>query len=228
MPYYLYQKEFIQRWKIDKKGFHKRTGYSDHLPIYAKFTTTPKKEESTKKLDLSKISSLYEIESILTPLTVKDAIVLYKTGDSAIIKQANDRAIFIYNVAKELEVGKIYDLKVNKISLFYGQKQITEISDITPKGTEANYQKYFLQGNSTDFSNFQFQNEILTDVSGYFVKKELRLGNKSIRLHAKSKSVLPPQRSNIRFKTAHLSIYNNTPQLIIYSKDDYEVISIEK
>ncbi|MDY0321119.1 MAG: endonuclease [Arcobacteraceae bacterium] len=228
MPYYLYQKEFIQRWKIDKKGFHKRQGYSDHLPIYATFSTTPKKLDNTKKLDLSKISSLYEIESILTPLTIKDAVVLYKTADSAIIKQDNDRAIFIYNAAKELETGKRYDLTVNKISLFYGQKQITEINNITQKGTETNYQKYFLQGSGTDFSDFQLQNEIITDISGYFVKKELRIGNKSIRLYAKNKNVLPPQKSNIRIKTAHISIYNNTPQLIIYSKDDYEVISIDK
>ncbi len=228
MPYYLYQKEFIQRWQIDKKGFHKRRGYSDHLPIYAKFTTTPKKVDNTKKLDLSKISSLYEIESILTPLTIKDAIVLYKTANSAIIKQANDRAIFIYNDAKELEVGNIYDLTVNKISLFYGQKQITQISNIIPKGISADYTKYFHQGNNIDFSNFQLQNEIVTDVSGYFVKKELRIDNKSIRLYVKSNSILPPQKSHIKIKSAHLSIYNNTPQLVIYSKDDYEVLSIDK
>mgnify|MGYP000952686568 FL=1 len=228
MPYYLYKKEFIQRWKIDKKGFHKREGYSDHLPIYATFTTNPKKVENTKKLDLSKISSLYEIESILTPLTIKDAIVLYKTANSAIIKQANDRAIFIYNVAKELEVGKIYDLTVNKISLFYGQKQITQISNITPKGTEADLQKHFKKGNDIEFSNFQIQNEVVTDITGYFVKKELRIGNTTIRLYAKSNTILPPQKSNIRIKSAHLSMYNNTPQLVIYSKDDYEVLSIDK
>lgn len=228
MPYYLYQREFIQRWKIDKKGFHKRTGYSDHLPIFAKFTTTPKKTDNVKKLDLSKISSLYEIESILTPLTIKDAVVLYKTAKSAIIKQANDRAIFIYNVATELETGKIYDLTVNKISLFYGQKQITEISNVTQKGVATDYTTYFQKGNNVDFSDFNLQNEIVSDVTGYFVKKELRIGNQSIRIYTKNNHLLPPQKSNINIKSAHLSIYNNTPQLVIYSKDDYEVISIDK
>ncbi|MEJ5169260.1 MAG: endonuclease/exonuclease/phosphatase family protein, partial [Arcobacteraceae bacterium] len=191
MPYYLYQKEFIQRWKIDKKGFHKRQGYSDHLPIYATFSTTPKKLDNIKKLDLSKISSLYEIESILTPLTIKDVIVLYKTAHSAIVKQADNRAIFIYNAAKELEVGKVYDLTVNKISLFYGQKQITEISNVVQKGIVTDYNKYFQHGNNIDFSDFKLQNEIVTDISGFFVKKDLRIGNKSIRLYVKNNQILP-------------------------------------
>lgn len=224
-PEYLYKKGHIQRWEMDKKGFHRKRGYSDHLPIFAMFTTNKTiKANHQKNIHLDKISSLYSVESLKYPAKLSNVIVLYKTQNSAIIKQQNDRAIFVYNSAKDLKVGQAYDITVDKISLFYGQKQISNISSYTPKGDFKEYKKLFIDGSKSDLFDFNIQNEIITNIKGEYIKRDLHYNDKKIRIYAKDKNILPPQNSNILIKSAHLGSYNNIPQLILYSKDDYEII----
>ncbi|MCK9161975.1 MAG: endonuclease/exonuclease/phosphatase family protein [Arcobacteraceae bacterium] len=224
-PSYLYKKNYIQRWQIDKKGYHKKRGYSDHLPIFARFSTDiPNTQSFSKELDLTKISSLYELDEITTPIELKNVIVIYKTANSAIIKQKDGRSIFIYNEAKELELGKAYDLIVSKISLFYGQKQINKIETLKLIDENINYNHLFLDVNSVNLDDYNIQNEIITNLKGKFIKNRLQYNNKSIKLYAKNKNILPAQNSYIIIKKAHLSNYQGNIQLILYSKDDYEIV----
>ncbi|QOG13200.1 endonuclease/exonuclease/phosphatase family protein [Arcobacter sp. FWKO B] len=223
-PEYLYKKGHIQRWQMDKKGFHKKQGYSDHLPIFAYFSTSYTTKKPKQKLDLNKISTLYNMESLASPITLPNVVVLYKTAHSAIIKQENERAIFIYNSAKELEVGQIYDLTIDKISSFNGQKQISGILAHIQNGNNKEYKKLFIDGTKVDLTDFKIQNEIITNLKGEYIKKDLHYGDKKIRVYSKNKDILPPQNAKILIKSAHLSIYNNIPQLVIYSKNDYEII----
>lgn len=39
------------------------------------------------------------------PITIKNAIVIYKDDDKVIIKEINNRAIFIYKNAEQLKLG---------------------------------------------------------------------------------------------------------------------------
>jgi hypothetical protein len=226
-PEYIYKKGHIQRWAMDKKGFHKGSGYSDHLPIYASFSTDTKtfsQKSTPKQIDSSKISNLYNIESLSNQIELKNVVVLYKDGNSAIIKQQNDRAIFVYNQAKNLSVGKIYDITIDKIGRFYGQRQVTNIVNIKEINANIDIKSLFIDGHKNDLLDHSLQNEIITGFHATYSKRDLHYNGKSIRLHAKNKDILPPQNSQIIIKTGHLSLYNNTPQIVIYSKDDYEII----
>ncbi|MCK9337435.1 MAG: endonuclease/exonuclease/phosphatase family protein [Arcobacteraceae bacterium] len=226
-PEYIYKKGHIQKWNMDKKGFHKGSGYSDHLPIFASFNTNQKtniKKTIIKNIDSSKISNLYNIESLSNQVELKNVIILYKDGNSAIIKQQNDRAIFVYNQAKNLSVGKVYDITIDKISRFYGQLQITNIINIKEINANIDIKSLFIDGHKSDLFNYSLQNEIITGFQATYSKRDLHYNNKSIRLYAKNKDILPPQNSQIIIKKGHLSLYNNTPQIVIYSKDDYEII----
>lgn len=226
-PEYIYKKGYIQRWTMDKKGFHKGSGYSDHLPIYASFSTNIKNNSNKspiQKIDSSKISHLYHIESLSNQIELKNVVVLYKNGNFAIIKQQNDRAIFVYNQAKNLSVGKIYDITIDKIGKFYGQRQITNIVNIKETNSNIDIKSLFIDGNKSDLFDFALQNEIITNFQAIYSKKDLNYNGKSIRLYAKNKNILPPQNSQVIIKKGHLSQYNNIPQIVIYSKDDYEII----
>ena len=102
-PKYLYKNKQVQRWKM-KNRIHQGYGYSDHLPIYAEFSTNKESRNLVKKLELTKeeinkISHLYKKTKLIKPAILKDIIVIYKNRNSAIIKQKDDKAIYIYKNA---------------------------------------------------------------------------------------------------------------------------------
>ncbi len=69
-PNYLFEKDDINRWKMSQnrdEKMHKGEGFSDHLPIFALFSTN-NSNNSIKKLEKniekkSEISSLYKRRS---------------------------------------------------------------------------------------------------------------------------------------------------------------------
>ena len=99
-PEYLYKKKKIQRWKtIGKNRIHAGRGYSDHLPIYAVFSTNKYTNYSisqSKQDSTTDISFLYKIENLENTITLKNVIVIYKNKSNAIIKQLDNRSIYVY------------------------------------------------------------------------------------------------------------------------------------
>lgn len=230
-PSYLYKNEKIIRWEISRNKYnpvHKGSGFSDHLPIYAKFSTSKndrnlvKKVKNTQKKELSKISELYNKIKLVKPILLKDVIVIYKSDNSAIIKQKNDRAIYIYKHAKNLELGYSYDLQINEIIDYNGLKEIESFSIIEKNKKENLYKTLFLNSSNTNIFDHKNQNEILTNLKGKVKNKKLYFNGKHIKLFAKNKKDLPKNGSTILFKKAHLSNYRGNIQILIHDKSDYE------
>lgn len=198
-------------------------GLSDHHMIYAKFTTSTLKKEIVKvKNHTYGISKLYKLEKLSTPFIVKDAVVLYRYKNSAIIKDKT-RAIFLYRCAKGLKVGHSYDIGIDKIKSYFSLKEVTKISNIREKSKAYEYKKLFLDATKVDIFKEKYQNEIVTNLIGIYKRGHLHLSNgKKIKIYTRNKKLLPKKGSEIEIVRGHLASYKDTPQIFLHSKKDYQ------
>ncbi len=151
-PEYLYKNGKIVRWNM-KNRVHNGSGFSDHLPIIANFTTSKELKNPLKKIEkkeLTKISELYEKTKLTNEVFIKDAIVIYKNDNSVIIKQKNDRAIYLYNNAKELKEGYSYDLEISQIKDYNGLKEVEKFKIMKDNGKINNYKLLYLDARKID------------------------------------------------------------------------------
>lgn len=224
-PNYLYKNKKILRWKM-KNRVHSGGGYSDHLPIFAKFTTNKTEKNPLKKIEkkeVHKISQLYKKTKLTDEIILKNVIVIYKHGKSAIIKQKNDRAIYLYNNAQDLSEGFSYDLAISQIKDYNGLKEIEEYKIKKHNGKNRFYKDLYQYPNKIDIFNTKYQNEIVRNLKGKYNKGKLHIGNKKIRLFAKNKKDLPQDGKRITIKRAHIGYYRNKAQIMIHDKSEIDV-----
>ncbi len=214
-PKYLYKNSKIQRWKNGK-------GYSDHLPILASFTTKKNYKAKATSLNIkNNIAKLYTIEHIDKPINLKDVIVIYKSKNNAIIKEKNGRAIYIYNNAQQLEIGRKYNLTVNKLTTHYGLLEIKDISNIKKQKNLIAYKKLYLDANKIDIFDIKYTNDIVTNLNGIYKKGYLYLeNNKRIKLYFPKNFKKPLKNAKITVNTGHLGIYKGKVQILIHKKSD--------
>ena len=202
-----------------KSGKHTGKGYSDHLPIYAYFDLKPYVADKPKtKVKLSpKIESLYKVDELEYPLTLKNVVVVFKRGKYAVVKQTTEgKGVFLYGSASSLEEGRSYDILVHAIATYKGLKQITHFHVLKKNG-------------SFDLKNFyksldiQTQNEVVHNVEGVYKNKYLYIDSKKIAIYFKNKKLTPKNGSKIKIHYAHIGYYKRL-QLVIYSKKDFTIL----
>ena len=120
--YLFHRKGYILRWQY-KKGQHKGVGYSDHLPIYARFSTRAYTKTNCK-IHLSTIKKLYN-KAIELPLLLKKVKVISKQKNRVTIQQGKN-IIYIYGIDKPLLLNKIYDIIVYKRKLYQNSYEIVD------------------------------------------------------------------------------------------------------
>lgn len=230
-PNYLLNNNQVNRWEFSngsKDKIHKGEGFSDHLPIFAEFSfkNIDKKSSQTKTLDekIVNISKLYKKEKLIFPVILNDVIIIYKTQNSAVAKQKNDKAIYIFENSKDLKLGYSYDIQVNEIYDFFGLKEIKSLNILKENYKEQNYKNLFLDATKSDILNFENQNEIITNLKGEFLKGYLHFDNKKIKIFAKDKNILPNSGEKILINSGHLGVFKGNMQIILHQISDYEVV----
>lgn len=224
-PSYLYQNSKINRWNN-----HKQSGYSDHLPIYATFTTSKFKNSTIKQIKYSKntISSLYDIDTLNNNIDLKNIIVIYKYKNNAILKQQNNRAILSFNNAKAFKLGFSYDIQVDNIDEYFGLKEIKSISNIiTKKRLNKDIKYFYLDARKIDIFNPIYQNEILKNLRGKYKKGYLYYKNSKglhkIKLYFNKEIKRPKDNSMITILSGHLSCYKSQIQIAIHKNSDFKI-----
>ncbi len=233
-PSYLFSNNKVKRWEMGgnkNNEYHKGDGFSDHLPILAKFSTSKEQTNPIKEIErnekkvLDKISDLYSKTKLVEPINIKDIIVIYKKDDSAVVKQKNDRAIFVYKGAKNLKLGFSYDLEIEDIVEFNGLKEIKKFSIIKENEEIRNYKNMYLNDENIDFTDSIYQNEIITNLKGIIQKGKLYTNKQSINIYSKDKNLLPKDGEEVEFINVHLGTFKGNIQLIIHQKTDYKVLN---
>lgn len=229
-PPYLFKGRELFRWQI-KKNRHQGAGYSDHLPIFAQFSTEAfawkrggTKEEPSSALAPKQealISKLYQSDLGSVRFQIRDAVVLYRYQNSAVVKQKNERAIFIYNAAHDLEAGKTYDFTALKLYRHQGLLELTAIESVLEKKSAINLSSLYLDNPNFDLSDPIYQNEMVTNLVGWYEQGRFRYGSRSIWLYFKNKELIPKKPSFIRLLRAHVGCYKGEAELIVYRKEDF-------
>jgi len=222
-PQYLFKKKQIYRWNRSKK-----LGYSDHLPIFASFSTKQQNYDFLNNMDestikINTISHLYNVQNV-TDYKLSNVTVIYKSDNIAIIKQTpNDKAIMIYNPPKELKVGFNYNFTVNKIDEYNGLKEIKKISNIELNKQNKNFKDLFLDGSIVDLDDYKFLNNVIYNIQGVYKKRYLYYQNKKIRLYFKKGIKKPEDGENITISSGQLSIYKSSIQIVLNRETDFKI-----
>ena len=231
---YLFENNNINRWEMSGKKhdkIHKGSGFSDHLPIYANFSIKKEDTNILKKMqinneikEINSISDLYKKEKLIEALVLNNAIVIYKDNEKAIIKRQNDRAIYIYQNAQDLELGYSYDLQINQIYDYYGLKEIKDFTVLNKKEKISDYKNLYLDANNINILDFKYENEIITNLKGEMKNSKLYLNNgKYIKIYSKNKKLLPKDGEKITILNAQLASYRGNMQIIIHKQSDFKV-----
>jgi endonuclease/exonuclease/phosphatase family metal-dependent hydrolase len=219
-PYLFTKKGYINSWQY-KNGKHLGKGYSDHLPVYAFFSSKPyeadKNSNKTSKTVSKNIEYFYQIDSLEQPVELKDAVVVLKRGRYAVVKQtAKGRGVFLYGCVNGLEEGRKYDLLVQDITSYKGLQEITDLVKIKDKGS-IDLNPFYNTLNSMR------QNEVLKEFDASYKNKNLYIDSNKIPVYFKNKKLTPKNGSKLKIHYAHLGYYKKL-QLVIYSKKDFEII----
>jgi hypothetical protein len=121
--YLFHPRGYILRWQY-KNNRHKGVGYSDHLPIFARFSTTKLYTKSNCNIYISTIRELHKKE-IELPILLKRVKVIYKSKNLIKIKQQQD-IISIYGVDKNLELNREYNIIVYKRKWYQNSYEIVD------------------------------------------------------------------------------------------------------
>jgi exonuclease III len=215
----------LKNYKIERWDNYKNNGYSDHLPIYATFSTDIQNfiiQELSSKTNT--IKQLYDIQTV-TSYPIENIIVIYKSQNIAIIKRENDRAIMVFNPPNDLELGMSYNIVVTDIDFYNGLKEIKQLTNIQKLKSILNYTTYYLDGNNIDLFEKTNQNNIITNLTGIYQKGYLyfKKGNKEekIKLYFHKELKRPEDGEKLTITSGHLSIYKSKIQIVLYSKKDF-------
>ncbi len=123
--YLFHKKGYIYRWAY-KNNRHLGKGYSDHLPIFATFSTN----QSYKRVSLiAKEGSVIDLQKreVYLPLHLTKVKVFSISKNRAIIgKQGSKQHIAIYGTKEMLRLGKSYDIMVYGRDFFNGKYEIID------------------------------------------------------------------------------------------------------
>ncbi len=123
--YLFHKRGYVYRW-VYKKGRHQGRGYSDHLPIFATFSTTKPYVRESHKAKKGNVRDLQNKEVYL-PLYLTKVKVFSLSKNRAIIgKQGSKESIAIYGTKEMLKLGKSYDIMVYGRSFFKGRYEIID------------------------------------------------------------------------------------------------------
>jgi len=223
---YLFTKKgYINGWRY-KNGKHMAKGYSDHLPIYALFDIKPyvdkKEEKRVTKTVSENIEYLYSTKVLNGEILLKDAVVVMKRRNHAVIKQSpHGRGVYLYGCAKGLKEGYSYDLLVQNITSYNGLKEVTDVIALEEKG-KVDLNAYYHSSQVLQQHNLK-QNEVIRDIAGVYRNKKLIMKGKKFPIYFKKKKDTPPNGAKLKIDYAHLGYYKKL-QLVVYSHKDFTVL----
>ncbi len=230
VPAYLMDGPSVFRWQRARKGKGKHVGegFSDHVPVYAEFSTRSfrRAKQRTKKWKVSElkeqgeltIEKLYRIRPGRIGMRLKGCVVIYKEGENAVIKQRPEgRGMFIYDAAEGLERGHVYDLTAEELKRYHGLLELTAISDVQAAGDVKTCSPYLLQYSGQNLFQKRYINEVVSNLSGSVVNGYLRYGpHLRIRLYAPDVEIPANTEHDIELRNVRIGCHEY-PELFIPS-----------
>ncbi|MBS3731323.1 MAG: hypothetical protein KGY42_00325 [Desulfobacterales bacterium] len=230
-PGYLFSGDVVNRWQRTEngRGRHLGRGYSDHLPVYACFTTSafsPRTEPAVcaGQFENARIANLYASKTGAVRHRVKRCAVIYRDKDNAVVRHKGGRAVYIYKAARDLDKGRVYNIMVSRLKRYYGNLEITGIADFRETGRISDPQSYYVTDPDADFTDPGLRNAVIGPYSGRYADKRFFYGNnRQIRLYFADSSLAPESPAQVRIRHARIG-FHKSPELVIEKPEQIEVI----
>lgn len=230
-PGYLFSGDAVNRWQRTEngRGRHLGRGYSDHLPVYACFTTSafsPRTEPSVcaGRSENARIGDMYASKTGAVRHRVKRCAVIYRHKDNAVVMNRGGRAVYIYKAARDLRKGRVYDITVSRLKRYYGNLEITGIADFRETGRISDLQSYYVTDPDADFTDPGLRNAVIGPYSGRYADGRFFYGNnRQIRLYFSDSSLAPESPAQVRIRHARIG-FHKSPELVIEKPEQIEVL----
>ena len=122
--YLFSKKNVVKRWQLDKKKRHIGKGYSDHLPIYATFSTLAFTDKKEHKLSILNVQQILDTKVIDKNFILKDIIMTKKKKYGFFVSDSSGGEIFIYKPKYKFEKNKKYNLLVETTVYYKNHEEI--------------------------------------------------------------------------------------------------------
>ena len=230
-PGYLFSGGVVNRWQRTEngRGRHLGRGYSDHLPVYACFTTSgfsPRAEPAVcaGRFENARIADLYASKTGAVRHRVKRCAVIYRHQDSAVVRNRGGRAIYIYKAARDMRKNRVYDITVSRLKRYYGNLEITGISDFRETGRISDPQSYYVTDPDADFTDPGLKNAVIGPYSGRYADGRFFYGNnRQIRLYFSDSALAPESPARVRIRHARIG-FHKSPELVIEKPQQISVL----
>ena len=123
--YLFHKKGYIYRW-VYRNNRHIGKGYSDHLPVFATFSTNKPYRRVPLRAKKGTIEDLQKREVYLPLYLTKVKIFSISKNRAIIGKDASKERIVIYGTKEILKLGRSYDIIVYGRSFFKGRYEIID------------------------------------------------------------------------------------------------------
>ena len=232
-PAYLFGKYGrIRRWEY-RHGRHTGHGFSDHLPIYATFTTqksagreggSAAPEALTPRCEKIDIASLQQPRSPVLPRCLDGVVVVFKRGRNAVLEQrSGGPAILVYGAAAGLTEGKRYDLRIEGFKRYHGMPEITDLEILRERGRVA-ADAFIPAFDPTMMERSADRYRIVRDIRGLYRHRRLIVGGRALRIHFKKRRWIPADGENIRIMRAQIGYYKGHSELVVWDRSDFETV----
>jgi len=219
---YLFNRDgTINRWRIYHKR-HLNSGYSDHLPIYADFTTKldfsniniEEYKKNSEANNIAHISDLYSMQLGWKNITIPEAVVIYKKLSFAILKEPNNRAILVYKDVNSLKYSHKYKILVKDLYEYRGLREITKLKVLKDFGKR--HINHLLLKNFKTLNKKEYINEVIEKITGKYRDGYLYYKNgKKIKIYFKNSELIPANNKTITLKHIRIGLYKNRPELVV-------------
>ncbi|NOY67946.1 MAG: hypothetical protein GXP53_00410 [Deltaproteobacteria bacterium] len=225
-PEFLFSCGDIFRWQLANsgRGRHLGRGYSDHLPVFACFTTRPFEEargfmSCDPGLKNTTIAGLYESKTGAVNLKLNDCTVIFRNRNNAVIKEKNGRAIYIYKTASKLRAGRCYDIIVTRLNRHFGNMEITAIKKAIDTGRSENPQNYWIKIKTrANLSDPALINEVVGRCTGIYKNGFLHTKKGRFPIYFSNPALRPAENNRITIMHARISCHR-IPELVVERAD---------
>ncbi|ADV45994.1 endonuclease/exonuclease/phosphatase family protein [Nitratifractor salsuginis] len=226
----------ILRWGY-RHGKHTGKGFSDHLPIYARFQTLPDLPVKTSAPEAKKplppgrlqchkvtITQLQKAESPALPLCLDNAVVTFKRGPHAVLQEeGKGPTILVYGAAAALKEGHRYRIEVEGFKRYHGLPEIVDLEPLKDLG-RVDLAPYIPAFRPEMMNDPAARFRVVRDLEGIYRHRQLWVRQHAWPIHFRSRRWKPKEGSRLRIKRAQIGYYKGHPELVIWDRNDFETV----
>ena len=167
------------------------------------------------------VSQIKKKKKISKPLLLKNAHVVFKRRESAVIQQARDgEAILLYRSALQLEEGHCYDLKIYRMKRYNGLPELTDVEIERALGT-CDTESLIPKFHPSMLNDPRAIGGVARHIQGVIQRHSILIDGTPYRIHFRKGAGRPRSGTRLMIDRAQIGYYKDHTELVVWSKGDY-------